>query len=478
MFDLTITLQENKDLPLYEQLYRAIVRQIQAGELKAGEKLPSKRFLCQHLTISHSTVETAYGLLMAEGYIESLPRACYRVCEIIPMKRVADHSVAESEEEKEVKQKRPGRQQQLPEEKAPGLSFSTGAVDTKIFPYASWAKIYKEVIYQNPQLLQRGDAQGDWAFRQTLSLFLQEYRGVRCHARQIVVGAGMEYLLDLLLQLFPHGSRVALEDPGYSTAYRVVQSGGKIPVSIPLDEQGMDVGRLQRVGADLAYVTPSHQFPMGITMPAGRRSQLLEWADTQGAWIIEDDYDSEFRYRSRPISAMQGMDHAGRVVYIGTFSRSIAPSIRAAYMVLPEPLLEAFQKRFGRQASTISRFEQHALERFIRQGLYLRHLRRSTNVYKKRMLTLKEKLMQIAPNGYVSGEEAGLHLLFHIPGVRETDVVLAAARRGLSVHGLSEYCHSQSVSKQEAVLVLGFAGLQETEMDQAVKILQQSITCG
>lgn len=455
MFDLTLTLKENSTIPLYEQLYRAITEQIQNGSLAAHEKLPSKRFLCQHLEISHSTVETAYGLLCAEGYIESIPRACYRVCQILPMKRLG------------IKQEESSIVNILPAEPEL-LTFSTGAVDTEIFPYASWAKIYKEVIYQSPELLERGDMQGDLIFRETLQRFLQEYRGVQCEAAQIVVGAGVEYLLDLVLKLFSAEDRIALEDPGYRTMYRVVLNQGKKAVPIPLDEQGIEMRALYASSARVAYVTPSHQFPMGMMMPATRRSELLEWANQQDAYIIEDDYDSEFRYRSRPIPAMQGMDHNERVIYIGTFSRSIAPSIRAAYMVLPKSLLKVFKEKFGAQASTISRFEQHALERFIRQGLYARHLRRSANLYKKRMEELRAALAAI-PGGYVSGEEAGLHFLFHLPEVDEKTLLQRAREQGLLLHALSEYCHLTSVS--ETVLVMGFAGLPTEKREKAVAIL-------
>ena len=352
------------------------------------------------------------------------------------------------------------------------LTFSTGAVDTEIFPYTSWAKIYKEVIYQNPELLEKGESQGDLAFRETLQHFLQEYRGVKCDPEQIVVGAGMEYLLDLVLKLFSEESRVAIEDPGYRTMYRLAKDQGKEAVPIALDEQGIQMEPLYASEARLTYVTPSHQFPMGIMMPAPRRSELLEWANRCDGYIIEDDYDSEFRYRSRPIPAMQGMDPNGRVIYIGTFSRSIAPSIRAAYLVLPKRLLKVFRERFGSQASTISRFEQHALERFIRQGMYGRHLRRSTNLYKRRLQELKEALKEI-PNGYMSGEEAGLHFLFHLPGVEEKRLIERAKQNGLLLHGLSEYCYR--VVYQDAILVMGFAGLSEKKRQQAIAILQKAL---
>ena len=456
MFDLTINLDNESKLPLYEQLYRAIAEQIQNGHLLAGEKLPSKRFLCEQFGISHSTVETAYGFLVAEGYVQAEPRIGYRVCEVVPLQSI--------NERKDVKE------DNSPAKKEHSyLRFSTGDVDTEIFPYASWAKIYKEVIYQEPELLQKGDPQGDLSFRETLRAFLEEYRGVHCKPEQIIVGAGVEYLLDLVLQLFPEEEKIALEDPGYDTAYRVAKNNGKTAIPVPVDAHGMELEPLYESKAHLAYVTPSHQFPMGFTMPMSRRTHLLQWANEQNGYIIEDDYDSEFRYRLRPIPAMQGLDREGRVIYIGTFSRTLAPSIRAAYMVLPETLLPLWQEHFGWQASTISRFEQHALERFIRQGLYARHLRRLGPVYKGRMIMLKEALKGLQ-DAYISGEEAGMHFLLHLPQMEEASLIKEAADQGLMLTPLSQYCHE--VSYEGTVLVLGFAGLTQETCKTAVQILK------
>ena len=281
------------DSPLYDQLYRHIAGAIQSGALAPGTKLPSKRRLCALAGVSMSTVETAYSLLAAEGYVLAKPRSGY-VCAHLLLPAPSDPApVPEAP--------------QSPEPPRWAYDCSTSAVDVSAFPFSSWARITKEAVYENPGLLQRGHPQGDWPLRAELAQLLAQYRGVRCAPEQVVVGAGADYLLSLLLQLLPEQRTVALEDPGYPAAYAAAALHGREPVPIPVDGQGMDRDALERSGAGLAYVTPSHQFPLGVTMPAGRRSQLLHWAASRpGRFLIEDDYDSEFRWTSRPIRALRG----------------------------------------------------------------------------------------------------------------------------------------------------------------------------
>lgn len=271
-----------------------------------------------------------------------------------------------------------------------------------------------------------------------------------------MVGAGMEALLWVLLQLLP-GVKFALEDPGYTALRKLLDNLGWPSVAVPVDEKGLSVAELERSGAQVAYVTPSHQFPLGVTMPAGRRSELLRWAYAQpGRYLIEDDYDSDFRYTSRPIPAIQGIGDGQRVIYLGTFSRTIAPAFRMAYMVLPPALLGEYRKKFGSAAATVSRIEQESFRRFLVTGAYSRHLRREGNVYRRRRDALVHLL---EGKGIVRGAEAGLHLLFTVPGKSEEELIQAAAKAGYRVRGLSEYC--QGEPPYEGTLVLGFAGLEE-----------------
>lgn len=451
MTELTPSFDDSS--PLYEQLYRYIAAQIRSGALAAGEKLPSKRRLGQHLGLSLTTVERSYGLLTAEGYLESRPRSGYRVAPVLTSLPA------------EAPDPPPAPQRQTPLNEC----FSTSAVDTSVFPYSLWARFAKEAVYENPDLLQRGDGQGDWVFRGTLASFLHQYRGVNCAPEQVVLGAGVEGLMWVLLQILPDAV-FALEDPGYVSLRRLLDNLGRAYVPVPVDGQGMSATALWASEADVAFITPSHQFPLGVTTPVGRRSEMLRWAYARpGRYLIEDDYDSEFRYSSRPLPAMQGLDKRGRVIYVGTFSRTVAPSIRMAYMILPPALLEVYRSKFGHAAATVSRFEQEALRKFLASGAYSRHLRRVGNLYRHR----REALVSALEGwGRVSGAEAGLHLLFTLPGREEADLIIRAARAGYRVRGLGAYCLKEKPAP--GTLVLGFAGLPEEKAKDAAADLRRA----
>lgn len=447
------------DAPLYDQLYRHIAAAIQSGTLQPGAKLPSKRRLCALAGVSMSTVETAYSLLAAEGYVLARPRSGYICARLLPPAPNPPASAPEAAPPP-----------------APRWAYdcSTSGVDTSAFPFSSWARITKEAVYENPGLLQRGHPQGDLPLRTALAELLAQYRGVRCSPEQVVVGAGADYLLTLLLQLLPEQEAIALEDPGYPAAYAAASLHGRRAVPIPVDGEGMDRAALEKSGAGLAYLTPSHQFPLGVTMPAGRRSQLLHWAaSAPDRWLIEDDYDSEFRWSSRPIPALQGLDRAGRVVYMGTFSRSIAPAIRVAYMILPPELLKRYRATFSHGACTVSRFEQESLRRFLVQGLYGRHLRRTGNLYRKKCALFTQALSDI-PDVTISGADGGLHFLVTLPRFPEAELVERAAAKSVGIHPLSRYCHG--VEPKPSTVVLGFAGLTEEELARAAALLKEAWT--
>lgn len=439
--------------PLYDQLYRYIISQIRSGTLKQGEKLPSKRALAGHLGISLTTVEKAYGLLTAEGYLESRPRSGCRVAAALADIPLLSQPISPP----------PPREERLDE------CFSTSAVDTSVFPFSTWARLNREAVYENPGLLQRGEGQGDWGLRGALSDFLHQYRGVVCAPEQVVLAAGLEGVMWILLQLLPQAV-FALEDPGYGSLRRLLDNLGRRWVPAAMDSKGPVIQNLEESGADVAYVTPSHQFPLGHTIPAGRRGELLRWAYArEGRYLIEDDYDAEFRYASRPIPAMQGMDVGGRVIYVGTFSRTIAPSIRVAYLILPPELLEDYHRKFSHASATVSRFEQEALCRFLTSGAYGRHLRRAGGLYRRRRDALRAALEGW---GEIRGAEAGLHLLFTLPGREEKDLVDRAARAGYRVRGLGEYCVGED--PLPGTLVLGFAGLEEERAAGAVGALREA----
>lgn len=274
-------------------------------------------------------------------------------------------------------------------------------MDPALFPFRTWARLQKELLYSSPELLTHGDAQGDIELRQALADYLEEYRGVQCRAEQVVVGAGLEYLLGLLAPLLP--GPAAVENPGYPRARRVLENNGVSCCCLPVDADGLSIEALSRSGAAVCYVTPSHQFPTGATMPAGRRAELLHWASRRPGerYIIEDDYDSEFRFDTRPLPSLQGMAGAdGPVVYLSTCSRSLAPSIRIAYMVLPIQLLPAWRAAYRLYSSPVSRFEQQTLARFINEGYFTRHLARERVAYKAR----RDALVRALNAAFAPGE--------------------------------------------------------------------------
>ncbi len=458
MFNVTITIDENSDVPMYEQLYRYFVSEISSGRLKYSERLPSKRALSEHLGVSRSTVEAAYELLVAYGYVLPRARRGYYVSDSPPFE-AAQRPAAHAQAPAVLQQKRE-------------FDFSTASVDVSLFPYSSWAKLNKEVVYSAPELLQRGDRQGDIALRTALCDFLGQYRGVSCTPDEIIVGAGIEYLTGLIVRILPENSVFGIEDPGYSGTADTVRAFNRPVRYIPLDGGGMSVKSLEKSDVTAAYVTPSHQFPMGVTMPASRRSQLLKWAnDGEGRYIIEDDYDSEFRYFSRPIPSLQGMDTGGSVIYMGTFSRSLAPSIRVAYLVLPKKLMPRYRALYDYRLSTVSRYEQAVLAAFLSRGLYSRYLRRVGNLYRRRRAALTEALSAI-DGVKISGDEGGIHFLLTNERYSEEELIRRASDAGIVFRGLSPFCHG--AVPFASTLVVGYGWLEDGKIKKAAELLSSA----
>ncbi len=454
MFHLTTALDAASAVPLYEQLYQSLAAEMRSGAIPAGTRMPGKRRLAAELSVSVNTVDAAYQILAAEGYLESRERSGFYVQEYLALPTQPENA--------------PSVAAELPQEqtkKAGSVRFdlSTRGVDPSLFPFRTWARLQKELLYSSPELLTHGDAQGDWELRQALAGYLEEYRGVRCGAHQIVVGAGLEYLLGLLAPLLP--GMAAVENPGYPRAKRVLENNGVACCCLPVDEDGLSIAALSRSGAAVCYVTPSHQFPTGVTMPAGRRAELLHWASRKPGqrYIIEDDYDSEFRFDTRPLPSLQGMAGAdGPVVYLSTCSRSLAPSIRIAYMVLPEHLLPAWQNAYRLYSSTVSRFEQQTLARFITEGYFTRHLARERVAYKARRDALTTALQTTFQPGELTleGLHTGLHLLAKLNDPPTDEALRSAAEaQGVRLSLLNDYDLTGGGTECSGTLVLGYGSL-------------------
>ena len=317
-----------------------------------------------------------------------------------------------------------------------------------------------------------GDPRGDNTLREIICQYLHQARGVNCSPEQIIIGAGNEYLLMRLSQLLPNSCQIAMENPTYRQAYRILKGLGHKIVPISMDEYGMDINQLKESNALVSYVMPSHQFPLGIVMPIKRRMELLAWAGEEERYIIEDDYDSEFRYRGKPIPSLQGVDTKDRVIYIGTFSKSIAPAIRLSYMVLPNSLLKQY-KQFNYYSSTVSRIDQNIMECFIRDGHFERHLNRMRAIYKAKHDTILGELKEWKKFS-ISGENAGLHLLLQEKGGRsERELIELAKKKEVRVYGLSEY-YITNIEKEHKTIILGYANMAEAEIKEGVRRLKEA----
>lgn len=460
-----ISLEHKSGVPMYLQIYQFLAAEIKAGHLRCREKLPSGRELAQDLGVSRNTINMAYAQLESEGYIEAVPKSGYFVRRIDELQDIhmQENSVW-------TEQTAPVR---LAKEPECLVDFSPFGIDLEHAPYARWQKVMRETMQDNTtELFRNGDSQGDYALREAIRDYLHRSRGVNCRAEQIIIGAGTDYLLMLLTRLLPGYTEIAMENPVYQQAYRVFHNFNYKIDPIPLDKNGLEIEALRRTEARLVFVTPSHQFPLGIVMPINRRLQLLNWAyEDTGRYIIEDDYDSEFRYQGKPIPALQGMDKKGRVIYMGTLSKAIAPSIRIGYVVLPPELCEVYHTQASFLATTVSRIEQESLRRFIEDGYFERHLNRMRSIYRGKHDCILELLGELT-SCVCEGYSAGLHLLLKFPKERYREEVLVqqAAEAGVKVYPLSSY-YITGKPEQPTVL-LGYANLSEEAMRRGIRILQ------
>lgn len=460
-----IALETESRIPLYEQLYAALAEEIRTGALAPGSALPGRRTMAARLGVSVNTVDAAYQMLAAEGLAESHPRSGFYVQETGGMLHPRPPATAAL----------PAAEPPLPD--APRFDLSTGSIDTALFPARSWGRIQKELLYQCPELLQRGEMQGDADLRTEIAAYLRDSRGVDCTPEQIVVGAGIEYLLGCLAHLFDN-SVAAIENPGYSRTRAVLQNSGIRCVPVDIDRSGLPVQGLIASGANLCYITPSHHFPTGVTMPAPRRAQLLSWAaEVPGRFLLEDDYDSEFRFDTRPLPSLQGMAGPhGPVVYLTTFSKSLAPGIRIACMVLPRPLLARYRQDFSVYANTVSRFEQQTLRRFISEGYFSRHIARMRLAYKRRMEAFGRALRaELGPALRLGSTHSGLHFLLTLPGAGgEAAMVRAAAAQGVRLVGLSSYYMARPELCPPDTVVAGYAGLRAEDIPTVAQALRRA----
>lgn len=448
---LLLELIKEGKTPLYEQIYDQIRLAITEGKLPVGMKLPSKRKLGEFLDVSQTTIELAYGQLHAEGFISSIPRRGFFVQAIEELAYVQPIHKAE----KPIEMK----------EETIQINFSPGHIDTDSFPFTQWRKYARDVIDESSKdLLLLGDPHGDIELRAEIARYLYHSRSVDCTPEQIIVGSGTEQLMPLVIRILGKEATYAIEDPGYPLTHHVFFHNNRKAIPIVVDEEGMDVQALQLSEATVAYVTPSHQFPTGTVLSAARRTALLNWSSSQEEhFIIEDDYDSEFRYTGRSIRALQGMDKGGSVIYISTFTKSLMPSLRIAYMVLPHKLLTRYKEAFIHYSATVPRLDQHILARFMADGQFSRHLNKMRKIYRRKLQTLTETLLMYAPHISFSAEEAGMHIIMTVHTDESEETLNKAAKTiGIRIYGLNTY-RTSPISEEPSFLI-GFGGLSEEEI--------------
>lgn len=455
-------LDTNDTAPLYRQLYRQIREHVLSGKLSAHTKLPSVRDLAAELSTSRNTVEGAYHELYAEGYIYSRQRSGYFVSAL---------------EHEAVTRKPRTKQGRLPHP-SPSyrFDFHPARLDPASFPAALWRSCFLECLRgSSRELTEYGDPQGDWGLRLTIQRYLERSRGVLCEPDQIVICAGLQQGLDIVAHVLRENhSAVAVENPGYHLPRAVFGNNAFRVVPIAVGPSGIDLELLRASDSTIAYVTPSHQLPLGCVMPIANRLNLIDWAESGNRLILEDDYDSELRYHGKPIPSLQGLRPDGNIIYLGTFSKILSPTLRLSYMVLPRSLLAPYRALYRDYFSTVSLLEQKTMARFMEQGYWERHVRCMRIVYQKKHDALLEAVAQhFGSKATVIGQGAGLHVVLQLdaknPG--EAEIIQRSGHNGINLFPFSATCATGESAATN--LMLGFGGMAADGIAQGIKLLSE-----
>lgn len=464
---ITYNLMNSGSDSLYAYLCKSIKRDILHGTLKPGERLPSKRTFASNLGVSVVTVENAYAQLIAEGYIYSIPKRGFYV---------ADFSNLTAQPQKETPA--------FSEEKIPltggdssyFADFSSNQTSSDLFPFTIWSKVIREILNDSRvQLMTNSPCGGIFALRESIAQYLKDFRGMSVRPEQIIIGAGTEYLYGLLIQLLGSDRMYAVENPGYRKPERIYNSYHVPCARISMDEAGVQVPELERAGADIVHITPSHQYPTGIVMPISRRYELLAWASRkEGRYIIEDDYDSELRLSGQPIPTLHSIDMSGKVIYMNTFTKTLCSTVRISYMILPQPLLKPFYENLSFYSCTVSNFEQYTLARFIEEGKFESHVNRLRSHYRKKRDMFLEALhsSRLQDMAEISGSEAGFHFLLTLRTDVPQETVIARARsKSIKLVPLSAYYYGDAPEHVQNIYVMNFSSLEVSRAEEICKRL-------
>ena len=464
---------------LSRQLYQALRERILDGRLGGRTRLPASRDLAGLLGVSRNTVSRAFDQLYAEGYIEGRVGAGTFVADL---REPSPRSAADSP---------PGpahgpalrllaEHRLNPRPAGPPRAFRVGVPAFDLFPFETWARLSARFWRRPPpEALGYGDPAGDWRLRELVAAYLRSSRGLTCTPEQVLITCGSQQAISLCAQLLLQaGERVAIENPGYRAAGHAFAVAGARLCGVPVDDEGLDTAALQALGTcRLAYVTPSHQYPTGVTLSLARRLELLAWAERHDAWVIEDDYDGEYRYRGVPLAPLAALDRSGRVLYVGTFCKIAFPALRLGYLVLPPELVEPFAQRRALDMRHSEIGSQAVMAEFIAAGHFQRHVRRMREAARMRRDALLQGWPQVPGCAPLPAVEAGLHLSVRVESLqRETELVAAALAAGVEVSALSGYWLADSITPpdQRAGLVLGFAAVPEAQIGAALQALRKA----
>lgn len=465
--------EKRGDKPIYEYLYMCIRDDIVSGRIKGGEKLLSKRRLAQQEGVALITVENAYAQLLVEGYIESRERSGYYA--VMDAGRFAGASGSKTAISRHYKISSDVKKDVLEI-----ADFVSQRLHDDAFPFDIWSKLMRKVLSdRNPECLAPPDPCGLEVLRYAIAGYLMRSRGIEADPDNIIVGPGTEYLENILLVLSGGGALTAVEDPGYKKIGLVCERAGHKCLHIPVNKDGLDVFSLEGTSVRLVNISPSHQFPTGAVMSAVRRAQLLEWAEREDAYIAEDDYDSEFRFAGRPIPPISASSPE-RVIYMNTFTRTLAPSIRIAFMVLPDKLMEKYREKLSFYSGTVSSFDQLVLAEFINGGYYERHLSRMRNYYSKR----RENILKIFEDKKGDNiftpvkDNAGLRLILKGPDWLDDDKFLREiTEKGIKLSCMNDYCYSHK-REYEHLFLLSFGEADEEVFRKALSVMDEvAINC-
>ena len=460
---LTYDFGKREKTSLYEYLYKCIKEDILSGKIKANEKLPSKREMAKNHDISVITVENAYAQLIVEGYIYTKEKKGYFASDI---------------GSQYIEQKPKGKYEKKKEKKKWLVDFNSNHIMYDSFPFATWSRIMRQTLLDKENsFLSVPEKNGVMELREAIADHLQHFRGMNVNPDNIIVGAGTEYLYSIIVQLLGRDKVIAVEDPGYKKIGNVYESNGVKCLHIKIDQRGIQLNELVESKADAVHISPSHQFPTGRVMPISRRTHLLKWAINNKKYIIEDDYDSEFRFSGKPIPPIAGME-GKRVIYMNTFSKTLAPSIRIAYMVLPDELMDKFNTKLGFYSNTVSGFEQYTLANFISKGYYERHINRMRNYYRD----YRNKIIRTIQNHpiyskvSIEEENSGLHFILNInKKIDDEQFKKELQQNNINISGVSDYCYN-NLDEFKHKFIINYSAVSEENLKKALDVMNEALS--